>query len=651
MHLRKPTIMEMDNASDKSQTQHQKDNKRSWDQYYHELLEFINENGHSSVPPTNSGLHRWTRSQRYEYAILKKGRASALKPSQVEKLDNAQFVWSLQNESWENMFRQLREYFGVHGHCSIPYNQPQYSKLRNWLYVQKRMINDTNGYNKHQEKLNRLIALGVEPYTRRTKWEELLTSILDYKASHPQSNTIPARFVSNNMLPLGRQFHYLKGQWKLHSNNQPHRLTSLQIKQLEQTAIDFLVLNNDAINSETEQKPDEPMITGELAEATEITSVEVITIDGVVSMEDWIQNTNRVLGSTNATIQTSSDSVDQTAVASTEASKKPSAVAVNVSLTQSPVALKEQDHINHDEVVVVDSNESNLKQGTVTSTRGKEYVKKGLYCETIKRNTEICGESTVEGDYMKQMLAQLKTRKKEASYESVVTIGSDTITCYDLCTLQPGNFLNDAVIQGFLRLVDEQRMTQEKDSTKSLALFNTHFCAKLNPEHFTTQVQYEFNEVHRYAPIHQTRAQANPFMYSKLLIPINFAMAHWGLLVVDMSTKTLTTIDSLRETRRVGPFRKKYYEKCERILDWLEDWKKYQEDTNMEKQPYDRHQWTVIEENCPQQLDGYNCGVFMCLFIHNLTIGKALDDWDHKAADKYRNYIGQSILFGRLMID
>ena len=88
-------------------------------------------------------------------------------------------------------------------------------------------------------------------------------------------------------------------------------------------------------------------------------------------------------------------------------------------------------------------------------------------------------------------------------------------------------------------------------------------------------------------------------------------MAHWGLLVVDMTSKTLTTIDSLRETSDVGPYRKKYYQKCERILDWLEEWKKYQDENNLAKQPYDRPEWKVIEEDCPQQSDRYNCGVFM----------------------------------------
>ena len=486
---RTPTIVEMDNSPGQLHREQLKNPKRSWDQYYHELLDFINEHGHSSIPPSKRGLHRWTRSQRYEYALLKKGRDSALKRTQIEKLETAQFVWSIQDDNWEKMYRQLQEFISVHGHCVIPYNRPEYSKLRSWLYVQKRMINDTSKFNKNQEKVERLMELSIEPITRRTKWELLLTAILEYKATHPQSKTIPEQYVTNNMKPLGRQFHYLKGQWKQHSSNQPHRLTNLQIQQLQQIAIDFLVSNSDANTSEAEQNTNESPKSPTIDEAKGDIAIQIVTINGVVSMDDWMQDANPEMDLTHATIPANNALEYDEEETSVETDKKPSAKAVDVDPT-TKLSVDTGTEITELDDAVVGRKSVDQNLGNKRIARRIEYVKEKMYVETIVRNSNILWESSTDGDYLSRMLAQLKRSKKEASDEIVVTIGSDTVTCYDLCTLKPGTYLNDAVIQCFLRLVDEQRISLERKSRERMALFNTHFCAKLNPEHFTAQVKY-----------------------------------------------------------------------------------------------------------------------------------------------------------------
>lgn len=719
--------------------------KRSWDQSYQLLTEFANEHGHTIVPKELVILQRWTKQQRYEYGKIQRGKLSALKEDQIAKLNSICFVWNAQDCAWENQYSQLRQYYYKKGHCNISYKDTHLAQLRRWLYVQKQLINNSTTTEKDRQKIERLAAIGVVLHSRRTQWEALLSNILEYKAQHQQSACIPVWFRTKHNVPLGRQFSYLKQQWKRHCSNISNHLTLVKVQQLEQIAIEYLVTETEGalsipiVSHNTEQQDDSSeghrdniIVHGDVG--------NISTDNEEHLMDQWIELADDRLkvGVVNISPGDRIEYCEKGTSLEIENLRNSTVKEVRQPISGNSIVLQNGEILNHQmdsfhklnrkeeepdlwcgfvmegcDVVLhpgmlsevqqistvkmqyatkneidtstktslhEDDCEENKKLAATSLNEDSEdeevevvgnqyvhnplsskgpsgrsvYIKKGKYCDTMTKNITIYSELNEEDDVLNCVLTYLKKQHMMTSNERVVTIGTDILTCYDLCSVKPGKYLNDAVIQCFLRLVDEKRCSdhgqQSEGMLKKNAVFNTHFCVKLNPEHFTSTGKYAFDDVYRYAPIHRTRVEANPFLYEKIIIPINFARAHWGLIVVNMTSKTLATVDSLREKSEIGPYRKKYHQKCERILNWLNDWKKHGKEQIEKRHNYNRAEWAVNEEDCPQQSDGYNCGVFMCMFIHNLICGRNVGDWEHREADKYRNLIGTSVLRGKLMM-
>ena len=67
-----------------------------WDQHYRDLLTFISTHGHCYVPSrcsNNGKLGSWAKSQRHQYKLLKRGKASRLTAERMKLLDDVGFVW------------------------------------------------------------------------------------------------------------------------------------------------------------------------------------------------------------------------------------------------------------------------------------------------------------------------------------------------------------------------------------------------------------------------------------------------------------------------------------------------------------------------------------------------------------------------------
>ena len=70
--------------------------RRSWDNLFGSLLEFIEKFGHSKVPQKckfDMRLGAWVAKQRQEYKLFMDGKHSKTTQEQFEKLDSVNFVW------------------------------------------------------------------------------------------------------------------------------------------------------------------------------------------------------------------------------------------------------------------------------------------------------------------------------------------------------------------------------------------------------------------------------------------------------------------------------------------------------------------------------------------------------------------------------
>lgn len=98
------------------------------------LKEFRKEHGHCNVPAKYSKdpeLGRWVARTRYQMKIGK------LTSEEISRLDKIGFVWSRDDQIWNDMFRMLKEFRKKQGHCDVPRTWKKSQRLSNWVHRQR----------------------------------------------------------------------------------------------------------------------------------------------------------------------------------------------------------------------------------------------------------------------------------------------------------------------------------------------------------------------------------------------------------------------------------------------------------------------------------------------------------------------------------
>ena len=113
-----------------------------WEEMYSRLRSYLEKNGNCRVPskwPEDKRLANWVQKQREQKAQEK------LSDGRVSKLEALNFEWSpgssgsrSPQDAWQVMYEQLREFYGVHGHTSVPQFYPENRKLGWWVTTQRR---------------------------------------------------------------------------------------------------------------------------------------------------------------------------------------------------------------------------------------------------------------------------------------------------------------------------------------------------------------------------------------------------------------------------------------------------------------------------------------------------------------------------------
>ena len=73
----------------------------SWEQRFHDLLEFREKNGHCKVPQfyrANQPLANWVKNQRNSYKVKQRGKRSSLTDEREAALNAIGFNWTLRNK-------------------------------------------------------------------------------------------------------------------------------------------------------------------------------------------------------------------------------------------------------------------------------------------------------------------------------------------------------------------------------------------------------------------------------------------------------------------------------------------------------------------------------------------------------------------------
>ncbi|KAL4083215.1 hypothetical protein QTP88_028545 [Uroleucon formosanum] len=173
-------------------------------------------------------------------------------------------------------------------------------------------------------------------------------------------------------------------------------------------------------------------------------------------------------------------------------------------------------------------------------------------------------------------------------------------------------FVNDEVIDHYLDMIADRNPT-------NIHTFSTYFYAKLSSQGYQSVRQWSRNK--------------DIFECKKMFIPV-LLDNHWCLIYVNFIEKTIKYYDSLG---------RKILECSYIIFDYLK-----QEYENKKNEEFNGSEWQVkYAEDCPQQQNVHDCGVFTCVNAEYLSRDAKLD-FVQDDIPKLRNKICYEILNNRL---
>jgi Helicase associated domain len=107
--------------------------QRATAQRLEELKEYIKQHGNADVPYNYpGGLGHWTTAQRHRW------RRGLLTTEIFRALSALDFAYDSYDARWKTRFQQLAAFHSQHGHCRVPFNDPEVPPgLYAWLLVQR----------------------------------------------------------------------------------------------------------------------------------------------------------------------------------------------------------------------------------------------------------------------------------------------------------------------------------------------------------------------------------------------------------------------------------------------------------------------------------------------------------------------------------
>ena len=182
------------------------------------------------------------------------------------------------------------------------------------------------------------------------------------------------------------------------------------------------------------------------------------------------------------------------------------------------------------------------------------------------------------------------------------------VTVRDFKTLTPRRWLNDTVIEFFMKQIEK--------NSKGIVAFNSFF--------YTTLSERGYQGVRRW--MKRKKAQINDL--EKIFVPVNLNQSHWALGMIDISRKRIVYVDSLSNGPNAMSFA---------ILNDLQNYVIGESKNTMGAD------FELENLRCPQQPNGFDCGIYLCMNTLYLSQDAPLT-FDQHDAVRMRAYIAHLIL-------
>ena len=170
----------------------------AWEEMFQQLKEYKEAHGGDcNVPQTykeNPPLGIWVKKQR----VLRK--KCKLEPERERQLMELGLVWEPQEEAWEEMFQQLKEYKEAHGgDCNVPSRYKEDPKLGIWVDTQRVLRKKCK---LEPERERQLMELGLVWEPQEEAWEEMFQQLKEYKEAHGGDCNVPSRYKEDPKLGI-----------------------------------------------------------------------------------------------------------------------------------------------------------------------------------------------------------------------------------------------------------------------------------------------------------------------------------------------------------------------------------------------------------------------------------------------------------------
>ncbi|XP_044539704.1 sentrin-specific protease 2-like [Gracilinanus agilis] len=212
------------------------------------------------------------------------------------------------------------------------------------------------------------------------------------------------------------------------------------------------------------------------------------------------------------------------------------------------------------------------------------------HCSATEMEQSPEGLPELTQDMEKEIRSALGSGPQEEILSSTSTL---TVTRGDLQTLSDSQWLNDEIINFYLRLLVDR---SQKRGLPRLHAFSTFFYPKL-----TTA---------GYQGVRRWTKGLDLFQQDLILVPIH-QRAHWSLLSIDLRKKTIKHLDSMAG---------KDPHIHTRMLQYLQEESKSKRNTEL-----DPTEWTLDTDqswDIPQQSNTSDCGVFLCKYADYISQDK-----------------------------
>jgi hypothetical protein len=146
-----------------------------WSEKFNELVQFHKQFGHCLVPNNwekNVRLAQWVKRQRHQYKVREEGKNSPLSDDKIRTLEAIGFSWSVQEDTWEERFSELKAYRRIHGHTNVPKHCSEHPRLSVWVKYQRRhwrLYLEGQHSSMTEDRLLRLTELDFKWNPRKTK--------------------------------------------------------------------------------------------------------------------------------------------------------------------------------------------------------------------------------------------------------------------------------------------------------------------------------------------------------------------------------------------------------------------------------------------------------------------------------------------------